>query len=69
MRKFAGKTRLRFRALERPLRPGVALEVFVRRGDQIGKYTRFEIRQNSIPKRTDACLRPSSIQRVACPAR
>jgi hypothetical protein len=47
----------------------VVLEVFVRRGDRIGKYTRFEIRQNRFPKRADACLQPGTIQRVACPAR
>jgi PKD domain len=69
VKRVAGKALLRFRALERQLDPGVVLEVFVRRGDRIGKYTRFEIRQNRFPKRADACLQPGTIQRVACPAR
>jgi hypothetical protein len=35
----------------------------------IGKYTRFVMRRNGFPTRTDACLRPGTTQRVACPAR
>jgi PKD domain len=69
VKRVAGKALLRFGALERRLDPGVVLEVFVRRGDRIGKYTRFEIRQNRFPKRADACLQPGTIHRVACPAR
>jgi hypothetical protein len=43
----------------RLLRPGVRLEVFVARSQQIGKYTRFTIRRDHLPLRTDRCLRPS----------
>jgi hypothetical protein len=69
VKKVARKARLRFAAFEQELRPGVVLEVFVRRGEWIGKYTRFAIRRNGFPKRTDACLRPGTSQRIACPAR
>jgi hypothetical protein len=69
VKKVAGKARLRFAAFEQELLPGVVLEVFVRRGERIGKYTRFAIRRNGFPKRTDACLRPGTTQRIACPAR
>jgi hypothetical protein len=69
VKKVAGKARLRFGAFEHQLRPGVVLEVFVRRGERIGKYTHFKIRRNRFPKRTDACLRPGTSQRIACPGR
>jgi PKD domain-containing protein len=65
--KTARRARLRFGALERWLDAGVVLEIFVRRGDRIGKYTRFEIRANRLPKRTDGCLRPGTLRRAACP--
>jgi PKD domain-containing protein len=65
--KLAGRSRLRFRAFEEWLDAGVVLEVFVRRGDRIGKYTRFRIRSGRVPKRTDACLRPGSLRRAPCP--
>jgi hypothetical protein len=65
--KLAGRSRLRFRAFEGWLDTGVVLEVFVRRADRIGKYTRFQIRSSRVPKRTDACLRPGTLRRAACP--
>jgi hypothetical protein len=65
--KVAGRARLRFGALERWLDAGVVLEIFVRRGDRIGKYTRFEIRAGRLPKRTDGCLRPGTLRRAVCP--
>jgi hypothetical protein len=70
--KIAGRAPLRFGALEQWLDAGVVLEVFVRRGDRIGKYTRFEIRASRVPKRTDGCLRPGTLRpgtlrRAACP--
>jgi PKD repeat protein len=65
--KIAGGSRVRFRAFEEWLDAGVVLEVFVRRGDRIGKYTRFEIRSYGVPKRADGCLRPGTLRRTACP--
>jgi hypothetical protein len=67
VKKVAGKVRLRFGVLERRLPSGVVLEVLVRGGDRIGKYTSFRIRRNRFPQRTDACLRPGTTRRVACP--
>jgi hypothetical protein len=49
---------VRFREVERRLRAGVRLGIFVRRGDTIGKYTRFSIRKRKAPARFDACLFP-----------
>jgi PKD repeat protein len=58
---------VRFRALERFLPAGSVLEVLVRRGDQIGKYTHFRIRRGRVPRRTDGCLPPNSTRGVRCP--
>jgi PKD repeat protein len=65
--KLANRGTLRFRALERLLPPRSLLQVFVRRGDQIGKYTSFLIRRKRVPKRIDGCLLPSSPRAVTCP--
>ena len=58
---------VRFRSLERFLPAGSVLEVLVRRGDQIGKYTNFRIRRGRVPRRTDGCLPPNSMRGVKCP--
>ena len=58
---------VRFRSLERFLPAGSVLEVLVRRGDQIGKYTQFRIRRGRVPRRTDGCLPPNSMRGVKCP--
>jgi hypothetical protein len=67
VKKIAGRSRVRFGVFEEWLDAGVVLEVFVGRGDRIGKYTRFEIRSSRVPKRTDACLQPGTVRRAACP--
>jgi hypothetical protein len=60
---------VRIRSLERRLRAGTRVEVFVREDDLIGKYTRFRIRGGSRAlKRLDRCLLPSSSQPVRCPS-
>jgi hypothetical protein len=59
---------VRFRAFERPLRPGTRLVILVRRGAEIGKYTRFAIRPGERPLRTDRCLLPGQRRPVRCPA-
>lgn len=63
--RVASKTRtapasrlVRFREAEVRLRAGVRLELFVRRGETIGKYTAFRVRRKKPPARTDACLFP-----------
>jgi PKD repeat protein len=65
--KLANRRTLRFRALERVLPARSLVQVFVRRGDQIGKYTSFLMRRKKVPKRIDGCLLPSSPRAVTCP--
>jgi PKD repeat protein len=59
---------VRVRRLERLLRPGVTIKIFVTRPDAIGKYTRFRIRRGTPPGRMDRCLMPGSRRPVRCPA-
>jgi PKD repeat protein len=65
--KPSGRRPVRFRSLERFLPAGTRLVVLVRRGDQIGKYTRFRIRRGRVPQRTDRCLFPGTSAGVKCP--
>jgi hypothetical protein len=65
--KVVGRGRLRVKAAERLMPAGVALEVLVRRGDRIGKFTRLKLRDNKRPKRTDGCLWPGTSQLAPCP--
>ena len=65
--KVVGRGRLRVKAAERLMPAGVALEVLVRRGDRIGKFTRLKLRHNKRPKRTDGCLWPGTNQLAPCP--
>jgi hypothetical protein len=58
---------VRFRIFERSLRPGTRLVILVRRGAEIGKYTRFAIRAGERPLRTDRCLLPGQRRPVRCP--
>lgn len=57
---------LRFPRFERRLRAGVMLELFVRKGTRLGKYTRFRIRAGKPPARVDRCLMPGSNRPVRC---
>jgi PKD repeat protein len=57
---------VRFRGFERSLRPGTRLAIFVSRGTEIGKYTRFAIRAGKRPLRTDRCLIPGQRRPVRC---
>jgi PKD repeat protein len=59
---------VRVRGLERSLRAGVVLRIFVRSGDAIGKYTRFRIRRAKPPTRADRCTIPGVSRPVRCPA-
>ena len=59
---------VRLRAMERVMRPGVVLDVLVRRGDSIGKFTRFRFRRSHRPRRTDGCLWPGTTRMAPCPA-
>jgi hypothetical protein len=61
------RERLRVNAAERLMPAGVALEVLVRRGDRIGKFTRLKMRRDRRPKRTDGCVWPGTSQMAPCP--
>ncbi|MDP9345199.1 MAG: PKD domain-containing protein [Actinomycetota bacterium] len=58
---------VRFRRLERSVRAGTVIEVFVRSTKAIGKYTRFDIRAGKAPLRRDGCLSPGSMRPTRCP--
>jgi hypothetical protein len=58
---------IRFREIERRLRAGVILEISVRRGETIGKFTSFRIRRLKPPVRKDACLAPGRSGPTECP--
>jgi hypothetical protein len=59
---------VRVRRLERRLRAGVTVRVYVTSSTAIGKYTVFKIRKAQTPLRADACLMPGSLRPVACPS-
>jgi hypothetical protein len=59
---------VRFRRLERSLRAGTVVRVYVAQRGLVGKYTRFKFRKLALPARTDRCLMPGSTRPVACPA-
>jgi len=59
---------VRFRQLERRLRAGTVLRVFVTKRGRVGKYTRLTIRRGVPPARTDRCLRDGSARPVRCPS-
>jgi PKD repeat protein len=58
---------LRFRTLERRLRKGTFIEVFISAPGRIGKYTSFTIRSTAAPLRRDRCLQPGHSKPVGCP--
>jgi PKD domain len=66
-RKLVRRVPQRVKAAERRMPAGAVLEVLVRGGDRIGKFTRFKFRQNRRPTRADGCLWPSTAQMAPCP--
>ncbi len=67
LRVGSGKNSVRVRSLERRLRRGAVIEVFVTAPGRVGKYTRFTIRSNAAPARRDLCLQPGKSKPVSCP--
>jgi PKD domain len=65
--KTAKKRLVRFKAMTKFLSAGTLLSVSIRKGGQIGKYTRWRIRGGKLPKRTDRCLYPNKRKPVRCP--
>jgi len=57
-RKRVTQGSVRFKTFERFLRAGVKLEIFSRKPNTIGAFTRYTIRAGKFPARTDRCLRP-----------
>lgn len=62
-----GRGTLRFPRFERRLRAGTVLTVRISKGDSIGKFTQFRIREGRGPSRRDRCLRPGERAGSACP--
>jgi hypothetical protein len=59
---------VRVRRLERLLRPGVRVRVYVTQHGAVGKYTRLRFRAGHAPARTDRCLMPGSWVPAVCSA-
>lgn len=63
----AARAAVRVRSLERRLSTGTVVEVFVTAPGRIGKYTRFTVRRQASPARTDLCLVPGQASPTRCP--
>ena len=61
------RARMRLKAAERLMPAGVTLEVLVRRGARIGKFTRLKMRRDRRPKRKDGCVWPGTAEMAPCP--
>ncbi len=59
---------IRFKALERRLRPGAKLIVTGTKAGFIGEQTTYTIRAGREPKRVDRCLMPGAKKATRCPA-
>jgi hypothetical protein len=57
---------VRLRSLQRRLRAGTVVKIFVRKQGKIGKYTRFRIVRGRPPLRIDRCLVPGKKKPVRC---
>jgi hypothetical protein len=66
LRVASGRSSVRVRSLERRLRAGAVIEVFVTAPGRIGKYARITIRAHAAPARRDLCLQPGKSKPVAC---
>jgi hypothetical protein len=58
---------VRLRALERRLRAGAVIQVYVTAPGTIGKYTRFRVRRGGAPFRRDMCVPAAGIVPAPCP--
>ena len=59
-RKRAKGRAVRFKTYERFLRAGIRLDIYVRKANTIGAFTRYKIRAGKGPIRIDRCLPPGS---------
>jgi hypothetical protein len=60
--------KVRMRDLEKRLRAGVKVRIYVTSSTSIGKYTVFKIRKHHEPLRRDKCLMPGSMRPFVCPS-
>jgi hypothetical protein len=63
----AGRRAVRFRRLQRSLRRGTVIEVFITSRGKVGKYARFRLRRRKAPSRVDACVQPGARRPSPCP--
>jgi Bacterial Ig-like domain len=64
----AGTVVVSFKRFERRLRAGVVLEIWVSKGGEIGKFTRFTIHRGKSPSRIDECVNPAGNTPIVCPS-
>lgn len=65
----AARVPVRVRSLEgRRLTAGTIVEVYVTAPGRVGKYTRFTVRRDASPARSDLCLAPGRTTPTGCPA-
>jgi PKD repeat protein len=60
-------SRVRVKKLERVLRAGTKIRVYITQRGLIGKYTSVKIRAGKAPARRDLCLAPGSWRKMRCP--
>jgi hypothetical protein len=58
---------VRVRKLERVLRAGATVKIYVTKRGVIGKFTRVKIRAGKAPARIDLCVPPGSWRPIRCP--
>ena len=63
----SARRRVRFKRMSRFLAAGTVITVAVRKGNLIGKHTRWLIRGGMLPKRKDLCLYPRRNRPARCP--
>jgi hypothetical protein len=61
------RSAVRLRRLERRLRPGAVIQVFVTEPGAIGKYVRFRVGAGRAPARRDMCVAPGAVAPAPCP--
>ena len=65
--KTSATRRVRFKRMARFLSAGTVITVAVRKGNLIGKHTRWLVRGGKLPKRKDLCLYPRRSKPARCP--
>jgi hypothetical protein len=59
---------MRLRRLERRLRPGTRIRIYVTAKGKIGSYTSLLIRRSKHPSRRDLCLGLGTTRAIKCPS-